>query len=171
MAKLIFNNKIIFYFILSILFLEPVYASGYLDKNKLDDLNFYCNSDNLISFKCGKLDSPNKVGIVKLPVLKSVITKDGKHAFRIMPSLTNLTGKDLTGVQFELMFQDVRRSEYQLNYTGTVKNKMTTSTDRSFLIRSDVPIYSDFYTALRDAYYSREIDKISIGISQVIISN
>lgn len=171
MAILIFNNKIILSFVFSILFLEPTYASGYLDTNKLDDLKFYCDSNDLISFKCGKLDSPNKVGVVKLPVLKSVITKDGKHAFRIMPSLTNLTGKDLTGIQFELMFQDVQRSEYKLNYTGTVKNKMTTSTDRSFLIRSDVPIYSDFYTALRDAYYSRKIDKISIGISQVIISN
>lgn len=169
MDTLKFNKKIIFLPIFSILFLEPAYASGYLDKTRLDELKFYCTSNNLISFQCGKLDSPDKVGIVKLPVLKSVITKDGTHAFRIMPSLTNLTGQTLTGIQFDFKFQGIQGLKYNLNYTGTVKNKMTTSTDKSFLIRSDVSIYSDFYTALKDAYYSREIDKISIGINQVKI--
>ena len=171
MDALKFNNKKIFSLILSILFSEPACASGYLDKEKLNDLNFYCTSNNLVSFQCDKLNSPDKVGIIKLPVLKSITTTGGTHAFRIMPSLENLTGRTLTGVQFKFMFQDIQGLEYNLNYTGTVKNKMTTSTDSSFLIRSDVPIYSDFYTALRDAYYSREIDKISIGINQVKISD
>lgn len=171
MDALKFNNKKIFSLVLYIFFLEPASASGYLDKDKLNEINFYCTSNNLVSFKCDKLNTPDKVGIIKLPVLKSITTIDGTHAFRIMPTLKNLTGRTLTGVQFKFMFQDIQELEYNLNYTGTVKNKMTTSTDRSFLIRSDVPIYSNFYTALRDAYYSREIDKISIGINLVKISD
>ena len=171
MDALKFNNKKIFSLILYILLSERACASGYLDKEKLNEINFYCTSNNLVSFQCDKMNSPDTVGIIKLPVLKSITTIGGTHAFRIMPTLKNLTGRTLTGVQFKFIFQDIQGLEYNLNYTGTVKNKMTTSTDRSFLIRSDVPIYSDFYTALRDVYYSREIDKISIGINQVKISD
>jgi len=171
MGTLKFKNKQILTLIFSFLSSASGSASGYLESEKIKELNFYCTSNNLISFHCGKLDSQNKVGIIKLPVLKSVTTRDGSHAFRIMPSFTNLTGTTLTGVQFEFMFQDAEETKYQLNYSGTVKNKMTTSIEKSFLIRSDIPIYSDFYIALRKAYYSRQMDKINIGINQIKTSN
>ena len=171
MGTLKFNNKQILILIFSFLLSGFGSASGYLEREKLEELKFYCTSNNSISFQCGKLDSPNKIAIITLPVLKSVTTKDGSHAFRIMPSFTNLTGTTITGIQFEFMFHELEETKYRLNYSGKVKNKMTTSIEKSFLIRSDVPVYSDFYSALREAYYSRQTDKISIGISQIKISN
>jgi hypothetical protein len=48
---------------------------------------------------------------------------------------------------------------------------MDTSTDTSFLIRSDIPVYSDFYKSLSKVYYSKKLDAMNIGISDIKFSN
>jgi hypothetical protein len=171
MDVLKFKHKAIFFFTCCLLSSGPGLASGYLDKRQLQELEFYCISDYLKVFSCGKLDSSSKSGIIKLKVFKSIITTDGVHAFRIMPSFTNLTGETLIGVQFEFTFNNKNTLQQKLNYSGIVRNKMDTSTDTSFLIRSDIPIYSDFYESLSEAYYSRNLGAMNIGISNVKFSN
>ena len=171
MDVLKFKHKALCFFTCCLLSSGPGLASGYLDQRKLQELAFYCTSDYFKVFSCGTLNSSSKFGTIKLKVFKSIITTDGVHAFRIMPSFKNLTGETLIGVQFEFTFDNMPGLQHKLNYSGVVRNKMDTSTDRSFLIRSDIPVYSDFYKSLSKVYYSKKLDAMNIGISDIKFSN
>ena len=93
--------------------------------------------------------------------------EDKIHAFRIMATIENLSKKNLIGAKVKLKFKGDQDSDIEFIINQRVKYKMTSNTDHSHLIRSDIPNIRNSYNKLREAYYNADISNFDMAITEL----
>ena len=147
------------------------FAGGALSREMLEQTVFYCSKNTNEKYGCSSQPTINDLFELRLPILMPVFTSDGVKAFRLMPSITNLSTNPIIGakVRITINSQDPVSQEFLIDHF--TKFKMSSPIDKSFLIRSDVPNYTLFYDALNDIYVNSSIYLIEISVVDVKFIN
>lgn len=151
-------NKVLFtIFIIHLCFFQPGPAnSRYLDDESLLNIVFFCIEELPNKYECDRNQEQGAIFKLTLPKLKPVITADGIPAFRIMPALTNYSKKKLANAKLRVQIGEEQGPTIDFGIFTTTRYKMTSSTEFSYLIRSDVPKMQDFYLGLEKAYKAND---------------
>ena len=154
--------------VLLIFFALPGFAKAeYLREDDLKSLIYSCYLEREIPVFCSTqhIDDPHLK--IYLPLFKSVMLEDKIHAFRIMATIENLSKKNLIGAKVKLKFKGDQNSDIEFIINQRVKYKMTSTTDHSHLIRSDIPNIRNSYNKLREAYYNADISNFDMAITEL----
>ena len=139
----------------------------YLREDDLTSLIYSCYIERDIPVFCStqQIDDPHLK--VYLPLFKSVMLDNKIHAFRIMATIENLSKKNLIGAKVKLNFKGEQDGDIEFIINQRVKYKMTSSTDHSHLIRSDIPNIRSSYDKLHEAYYNADISNFDMTITEL----
>ena len=88
-------------------------------------------------------------------------------AFRIMPSIHNLTQKTIRSAVIRVSFIGDQDNSKDLIITKKIIHKELSDTEESFLIRSDVPVQELFYKALDDVTNHLNYSTIVLDLLEV----
>ena len=139
----------------------------YLREDDLTSLIYSCYLERDIPVFCStqQIDDPHLK--IYLPLFKSVMIDNKIHAFRIMATIENLSKKNLIGAKVKLSFKGDQDGYIEFIINQRVKYKMTSTTDHSHLIRSDIPNIRSSYNKLREAYYNADISNFDMAITEL----
>ena len=97
-----------------------------------------------------------------------IILANGVHAFRVMATLENNTGYNLSGASVRVFFGAEPGELLDVFISEKIIYKATSTTEKSHLIRSDVPVTGPLYQRLNEIYLSADISEIKISLNEVI---
>ena len=106
--------------------------------------------------------------IIRLPMLEPVVLENGVNAFRVMATLENNTGYNLSGASVRVFFGAGPGELLDVFISEKIIYKATSTTEKSHLIRSDVPVTGPLYQRLNEIYLSADISEIKISLNEVI---
>ena len=109
--------------------------------------------------------------IVRLPLLEPIVLSNGVHAFRVMATLENNTGYNLLGASVRVFFGEKAGQFLDVLISEKIIYRGTSTTDKSHLIRSDVPITIPLYERLNEIYLSADISEIKISLNELIFED
>lgn len=139
--------------------------------------NIFVKSPDEVIFNCIE-DEPSKYFCTNVPVVNPTIIlqisrferkKISRHvnAFRIMPSLTNLTQQTIRSAQIKLTFWE----KSQLSKNFIINQKLIPNskshTNLSYLIRSDVPAQALLYKELLSISENASYDQLILELLEV----
>ena len=101
-------------------------------------------------------------------MLEPVVLANGVHAFRVMATLENNTGYNLSGASVRVFFGAEPGELLDVFISEKIIYKATSTTKKSHLIRADVPVTEALYQRLREIYLSADISEIKISLNEVI---
>ena len=152
-----FDKPLLTILIIHLCFFHPGQAnSRYLDDESILNIVFFCAEKLQNKYECKPNQEQGAIFKLTLPKLKPVITADGIPAFRIMPALTNYSKKKLANAKIRVQLGGEQGPTIDFGIYTATRYKMTSSTEFSYLIRSDVPKMFDFYLGLEKAYKSND---------------
>ena len=147
--------------------LSPSVKAEYLRDDDLKSLEYSCYLDGEVPVFCSGQEIDNPHIKIYLPLFKSIMIDKKIHAFRIMATLENLNKRNLIGAKIKLKFKDNPDSSLEFIINERIKYKMLSTTNRSHLIRSDVPSVRDTYNILYSAYYKADISNFEMAITEL----
>ena len=106
--------------------------------------------------------------IVRLPLLEPIILSNGVRAFRVMATLENNTGYNLSGASVRVSFGEEPGEFLDVLISEKIIYRGTSTTEKSHLIRSDVPISVPLYERLNEIYLSADISEIKISLKELV---
>ena len=106
--------------------------------------------------------------IIRLPVLEPIVLSNNVRAFRVMATLENNTGYNLTGARVRVSFGEKVDQDLDIIISEKIIYRATSSTKKSHLIRSDVPITIPLYERLNEIYLSADISQIELSLNELI---
>ena len=113
------------------------------------EIIFHCAARSMGTFFCTNIEMVNPSYVLKLPFLEQKKLGNRVRAFRIMPSLTNLTQQTITFARINLSFwQDPEVSKEFWIEQKIIPGDQSHTTS-SYLIRSDVPSQQKLYDKLQ----------------------
>ena len=152
-----FNKLLLTIVVIHVCFFQAGQAnSRYLDGESLQNIVFFCTETPPNKYDCNRNQEQGAIFKLTLPKLKPVITADGIPAFRIMPALTNYSKKKLANAKLRVHIGGEQGPAVDFGIFTATRYKMTSSTEFSYLIRSDVPKMLDFYFWLEKAYKTND---------------
>ncbi len=156
-----------FSFVSIFLVLTHLAKAEYLREDDLKSLTYSCYLDGDVPVFCSgqEIDDPHLK--IYLPLFKSIMIDDKIHAFRIMATLENLYKSNIVGAKVKLKFKNNPDSNIEFIINERVKYKMLSTTNRSHLIRSDIPSMRDTYNSLYSAYYSADTSNFEMAITEL----
>lgn len=139
--------------------------------------NIFVKSPDEVIFNCIE-DEPSKYFCTNVPVVNPTIILQVSrferkkisryvNAFRIMPSLTNLTQQTIRSAQIKLTFWE----KSQLSKNFIINQKLIPNskshTNLSYLIRSDVPAQALLYKELLSISENASYDQLILELLEV----
>ena len=103
-----------------------------------------------------------------MPLLEPIVLSNGVHAFRVMATLENNTGYNLLGASVRIFFGGKVGQTLDVLISEKIIYRGTSTTDKSHLIRSDVPVTIPLYERLNEIYLSADISEIKISLKELI---
>jgi len=159
--------KVIYILLAGILINYNGLQAAYLTNSDLNKLKYSCYVETSIPVFCSFEDIEKPDVIIFLPLLKPVKLNNGVRAYRIMATITNKMPETITGAKVRLKFSDKESIFLDLMVTESIKYNMSSSLNKSHLVREDVPKIRKLYEKIDDIYYSADTSKIGFEIREL----
>ena len=165
------RSKISNFFLVFTLIASNVFANSYLRPEFLKVIKYGCLVEEKSVVFCTDQDITEPHLIVRLPLLEPIVLSNGIHAFRVMATLENNTGYNLLGASVRVFFGEKAGQVLDVLISEKIIYRGTSTTDKSHLIRSDVPITIPLYERLNEIYLSADISEIKISLNELIFED
>ena len=146
-------------------FVLPAAASPSLQNHK--QISFNCIQDELEKYFCTNVSVANPDIILTLPRLERKKISRYVNAFRIMPSVTNLTNETITFAKIRLKFWKKSDPSHDFVIQKKIIPNDSSHTKISYLIRSDVPVQTILYGELLATMENRSYDHLILELLDV----
>ena len=165
------KSRISNFFLIFTLIASNVFANSYLRPEFLKVIKYGCLVEEKSVVFCTDQDITEPHLIVRLPLLEPIVLSNGVHAFRVMATLENNTGYNLLGASVRVFFGEKAGQVLDVLISEKIIYRGTSTTDKSHLIRSDVPITIPLYERLNEIYLSADISEIKISLNELIFED
>ena len=165
------KSKISNFFLIFALIASSVFANSYLRPEFLKVIKYGCLVEEKSVVFCTDQNITEPHLIVRLPLLEPIVLSNGVHAFRVMATLENNTGYNLLGASIRVFFGEKAGQFLDVLISEKIIYRGTSTTDKSHLIRSDVPITMPLYERLNEIYLSADISEIKISLNELIFED
>ena len=167
MSKSKFPN----FFLILILVASNAFGNSYLRPEFLKVIKYGCLVEEKSVVFCTDQDITDPHLIIRLPLLEPIILSNGVHAFRVMATLENNTGYNLSGASVRVFFGEQAGQTLDVLILEKIIYRGTSTTNKSHLIRSDVPVTIPLYKRLNEIYLSADISEIKISLKELIFED
>ena len=150
---------------LSCFFSTPAKADILLSRHS--DVIFNCAQDGPTAYFCTNLKVSNPDIVLKLPRFERKKISTYVDAFRIMPSLTNLTSKTIRVAKIRLTLWDQSELSQDFIINQKLIPNSTSNSKLSYLIRSDVPAQAALYSGLTSISKKSSYNQIILELLEV----
>ena len=150
---------------LSCFFSTPAKADILLSRHS--DVIFNCAQDGPTAYFCTNLKVSNPDIVLKLPRFERKKISTYVDAFRIMPSLTNLTSNTIRVAKIRLTLWDQSELSHDFIINQKLIPNSTSNSKLSYLIRSDVPAQAALYSGLTSISKKSSYNKIILELIEV----
>ena len=144
----VFRNLFLYIKVLFIFVLPQSLNATEEDIHSINEIAFYCEPAKYKNFFCTNSQFDEAVLILYLHKLERKKVNGTVDAFRIMPSIHNLTQKTIRSAIVRVSFIGDDDIQKDLFINKKIIHKELSDTVESYLIRSDVPVQEAFYKAL-----------------------
>ena len=165
------KSKVSNFFLIFTLIASNVFANSYLRPEFLKVIKYGCLVEEKSVVFCTDQDITEPHLIVRLPLLEPIVLSNGVHAFRVMATLENNTGYNILGASVRVFFGEKAGQVLDVLISEKIIYRGTSTTDKSHLIRSDVPITIPLYERLNEIYLSADISEIKISLNELIFED
>jgi len=162
------RSKISKFFLIFTLIATSAFSNNYLRPEFLKVIKYGCFLEEKSVVFCTDQDITEPHLIVRLPLLEPIILSNGVHAFRVMATLENNTGFNLSGASVRVFFGEQAGQVLDVLISEKIIYRATSTTKKSHLIRSDVPITIPLYERLNEIYLSADVSDIKISLKELI---
>ena len=162
------KSKILNFFLISTLIASNAFANSYLRPEFLKVIKYGCLVEEKAVVFCTDQDISDPHLIIRLPLLEPVVLSNGVHAFRVMATLENNTGYNLSGARVRVLFGEKVGQVLDVLISEKIIYRATSTTKKSYLIRSDVPILIPLYERLNEIYLNADISEVKISLNELI---
>ena len=162
------RSKLSYFFLVSIFLASNLFANSYLRPEFLKEIQYGCLIEEKTVVFCTDQNITDPHLIIRLPMLEPVVLASGVHAFRVMATLENNTGYNLSGASVRVFFGAEPGELLDVFISEKIIYRATSTTEKSHLIRSDVPVTGPLYQRLNKIYLSADISEIKISLNEVI---
>ena len=162
------RSKISKFFLIFNLIATSAFSNNYLRPEFLKVIKYGCFLEEKSVVFCTDQDITEPHLIVRLPLLEPIILSNGVHAFRVMATLENNTGFNLSGASVRVFFGEQAGQVLDVLISEKIIYRATSTTKKSHLIRSDVPITIPLYERLNEIYLSADVSDIKISLKELI---
>ena len=162
------KSKISNFFLTFTLVASNTFANSYLRPEFLKVIQYGCLVEEKAVVFCTDQDISDPHLIIRLPLLEPVVLSNGVHAFRVMATLENNTGYNLSGARVRVLFGEKVGQVLDVLISEKIIYRATSTTKKSYLIRSDVPISVPLYERLNEIYLNADISEIKISLNELI---
>ena len=162
------KSKILNFFLIFTLFASNALANSYLRPEFLKVIQYGCFVEEKQVVFCTNQNITDPHLIIRLPVLEPIVLSNNVRAFRVMATLENNTGYNLSGARVRVSFGEKVDQDLDIIISEKIIYRATSSTKKSHLIRSDVPITIPLYERLNEIYLSADISKIKLSLNELI---
>ena len=156
------------FFLIFTLIASTAFSNNYLRPEFLKVIKYGCFLEEKSVVFCTDQDITEPHLIVRLPLLEPIILSNGVHAFRVMATLENNTGFNLSGASVRVFFGEQAGQVLDVLISEKIIYRATSTTKKSHLIRSDVPITIPLYERLNEIYLSADVSDIKISLKELI---
>ena len=150
---------------LSCFFSTPAKADILLSRHS--DVIFNCAQDGPTAYFCTNLKVSNPDIVLKLSRFERKKISAYVDAFRIMPSLTNLTSKTIRVAKIRLTLWDQSELSQDFIINQKLIPNSTSNAKLSYLIRSDVPAQAALYSGLTSISKKSSYNQIILELLEV----
>ena len=150
---------------LSCFFSTPAKADILLSRHS--DVIFNCAQDGPKAYFCTNLKVSNPDIVLKLPRFERKKISTYVDAFRIMPSLTNLTSNTIRVAKIRLTLWDQSELSQDFIINQKLIPNSTSNSKLSYLIRSDVPAQAALYNGLTSISKKSSFSQIILELIEV----
>lgn len=151
--------------VLSCFFSTPAKADILLSRHS--DVIFNCAQDGPTAYFCTNLKVSNPDIVLKLPRFERKKISTYVDAFRIMPSLTNLTSNTIRVAKIRLTLWDQSELSQDFIINQKLIPNSTSNSKLSYLIRSDVPAQAALYSGLTSISKKSSYNQIILELLEV----
>ena len=162
------KSKVLNFFLIFTLVASNALANSYLRPEFLKVIQYGCFVEEKQVVFCTNQNITDPHLIIRLPVLEPIVLSNSVRAFRVMATLENNTGYNLTGARVRVSFGEKADQDLDIIISEKIIYRATSSTKKSHLIRSDVPVTIPLYERLNEIYLSADISKIKISLNELI---
>ena len=162
------RSKISNFFLVFIFLASNVLANSYLRPEFLKEIQYGCLIEEKTVVFCTDQNITDPHLIIRLPMLEPVVLANGVHAFRVMATLENNTGIICQALAYGFSLVQSQGNCLTCLISEKIIYKATSTTEKSHLIRSDVPVTGPLYQRLNEIYLSADISEIKISLNEVI---
>ena len=162
------KSKVLNFFLIFTLVASNALANSYLRPEFLKVIQYGCFVEEKQVVFCTNQNITDPHLIIRLPVLEPIVLSNSIRAFRVMATLENNTGYNLTGARVRVSFGEKADQDLDIIISEKIIYRATSSTKKSHLIRSDVPVTIPLYERLNEIYLSADISKIKISLNELI---
>ena len=150
---------------LSCFFSTPAKADILLSRHS--DVIFNCAQDGPTAYFCTNLKVSNPDIVLKLPRFERKKISTYVDAFRIMPSITNLTSNTIRVAKIRLTLWDQSELSQDFIINQKLIPNSTSNSKLSYLIRSDVPAQAALYSGLTSISKDSSFNLIILELLEV----
>ena len=162
------KSKFAKFFIIFTLIASSVFSNSYLRPEFLKVIKYGCLVEEKSVVFCTDQDITEPHLIIRLPLLEPIILSNGVRAFRVMATLENNTGYNLSGASVRVFFGEQAGEALDVLISEKIIYRGTSTTEKSHLIRSDVPVAVPLYKRLNEIYLSADISEIKLSLKELI---
>ena len=160
--------NLFYFFIFQIFWSSSAFSNSYLRPEHLVGLQYSCYLDDKAIVFCSDKEIAEPHIRVRLPLFEPIVLANGIKAFRVMATIENNTKRNLSGAKVNLSFGEGNEHSLDILISEKIIYKATSTTKKSHLIRSDVPINLALFDKLDHIYRSADVSKISIAVKELI---
>ena len=162
------KSRILNFFLIFTLIASNAFANSYLRPEFLKVIKYGCLVEEKAVVFCTDQDISDPHLIIRLPLLEPIVLSNGVHAFRVMATLENNTGYNLSGARVRVLFGEKVGQVLNVLISEKIIYRATSTTKKSYLIRSDVPILIPLYERLNEIYLNADISEVKISLNELI---
>jgi hypothetical protein len=165
------KSRIYNFFLIFTLLASNTFANSYLRPEFLKVIKYGCLVEEKSVVFCTDRNITDPHLIIRLPLLEPVILSNGVHAFRVMATLENNTGYNLSGASVRVFFGGKTEQVLDVLISEKIIYRATSTIKKSHLIRSDVPFTFPLYERLNEIYLNADISEIEISLNELIFED
>jgi hypothetical protein len=160
--------SLFYFFIFKCFWVSCAFSNSYLRPEHLNSIQYGCYLEEKAIVFCTDQGITDPHVRIRLPLFEPIILENGVKAFRIMATVENNTQHNLSGARVHLSFGSDKKQSLEILISQRIIYKGTSSTEKSYLIRSDVPANSVLFKRLDSIYRKADISKVSLALTELI---
>lgn len=160
--------SLFYFFLFQIFWNSLAFSNSYLRSEHLAGLQYNCYLEDKAIVFCSAKEIADPHIRVRLPLFEPIVLANGIKAFRVMATIENNTKRNLSGARVNLSFGESDQHSLDILISEKIIYKATSTTKKSHLIRSDIPINLALFDQLDHIYRSADVSKISIAVTELI---